>query len=465
MSAQAHTQTHSADAPLSTATCLGFGVGTVGVSIMLNTVTAYFPAFMSTVMGVSPAIVGLIMMGAKLYDAIADVVIGHLSDRHRSAWGRRKPFMAVGALLSAISFFMLFSPPKLDQTALIWYMIAGQIIYSTAYSLFNVPYIAMPAELTHGYHERTKLLGWRTVFVSIGQMLATAGTAAVINANGKDAHAYGLMGVIMALIIFGAMTACTLSVPRLHAPRNAAGEAPTDHPPLWGQVKLLTKNRPYMLLLGAKVFQFFAFASMGACALLFMLNVLGVGYEGQIWLSMTQNVVSALSMPLWVRIGRRIGKRRTYLIGVLMFCAASGSWMLASKGIAVEGLIWRGVLSGAGSGAIILMSIAMLGDAMAYDRFTTGIAREGLMSSTVAVVEKASSAIGAGLLGVFLAWFHFVPTMGGKLVQQPESALFALQIGYSVIPMAMFLANGFFLYLYDLDANKLDAARKAALGE
>ncbi|MFD2137762.1 MFS transporter [Novosphingobium resinovorum] len=154
--------------------CLGFGVGTVGVSIMLNTVTTYFPALMSTVLGQSPEIAGYLLMVSKLADAVIDVVIGSLSDRARTRWGRRKPFLAAGALLSAVSFVMLFAPPVMGQGALMVWMIAALVIYSTAYSLFNVPYMALPAELTDGFHERTRLIGFRTVFVSIGQLLAMA---------------------------------------------------------------------------------------------------------------------------------------------------------------------------------------------------------------------------------------------------------------------------------------------------
>lgn len=442
---------------LSLRTCLGFGVGTVGVSIMLNAVTSYYPAFMSTVLGQSPEVAGYLMMASKLYDAVVDVLIGTLSDRTRSRWGRRRPFLLAGALGSAIAFFMLFSPPALSQGALIVYMIAAQMLYSTAYSLFNVPYMAMPAELTNGYHERTRLLSYRTVFVSIGQLLAMAGTAAIIRQGGGNASAYAMMGLVMALIIGGAMTATALGTPAIHGEPTRKEE----HGDIWAQLRLMTRNRPYMLLLGAKIFQFLAFASIGSTALLYMLNVLGVGYSGQIWLSVTQNVVSAASMPLWVRAGKRFGKRQTYLMGVVLFCGTALSWLLAHKGIGTADLLWRGVLSGAGSGALILMSVSMLSDTMAYDRALTGQSREGLLSSTVAVIEKASFALGVALLGIFLRMFHYVPTMGGKLVVQPPSAVMALTLGYAVIPMAMFTVNGVFLWLYDLDEVKLAAARAA----
>ncbi|WP_339689824.1 MFS transporter [uncultured Parasphingorhabdus sp.] len=436
-------------------TCLGFGVGTVGVSIMLNAVTAYYPAFMSTVLGQSPELAGYLLMGSKLFDAFVDVMIGVASDRTRSRWGRRKPFLLLGALLSAISFLMLFAPPEMTQGALIAYMIAGLIIYSTGYSLFNVPYMAMPSELTDDFHERTRLISFRTVFVSIGQLFALASTAALIDSGGGGQSGYATMGLVMALVIFGAMTATALSVPK------TAHEPAPKHlikPPLQ-QLRLLTKNRPFMILVGAKIFQFLSFASLATSGLLYLLNVLGVGYQGQIILAVTQNIVLAATMPIWVKLGKRFGKRNTYLIGVSLFCLTALSWLFADRDIGNAGLIIRGITSGAGSGAIILMSVSMLGDTMAYDRVISGEGREGLLSSTIAVIEKTSFALGVGILGIVLNFLGYVPTTGGELVEQPESSIFALKIGFAILPAAFFLINGVFLAFYDLDETKMREAQ------
>jgi len=453
-----HGPATTSDGRLPLKLCLGFGVGTVGVSIMLNAVTTYFPAFMATVLGQSPQLAGYLLMVSKLADAVIDVVIGMVSDRTRSRWGRRKPYLAAGALLSAISFLMLFAPPALTQTGLVVWMIVGLVIYSTAYSLFNVPYMAMPGELTSGFHERTRLIGWRTVFVSIGQLLAMAGTAALIQRGGGGASGYATMGLVMALVIGGAMTATALAVPVQHGAQPKSG----THLPGLAQLRALGKNRPFLMLLGAKIFQFLAFASNASCGLLFMLNVVGVGYNGQIVLTVVANIVTAAIMPLWVRSGRRIGKRKTYLFGVAIYCVATLSWLLAGSHVGTLGLALRGALLGAGSGAIILMSISMLGDTQAYDRTLTGEGREGLLSSTIAVTEKVSFALGVAVLGVFLGALGYIPTTAGKLVPQPESALLALKLGYAVIPALLFIINGLFLWAYDLDERKLVAAEAAA---
>lgn len=446
---------------LSLATCLGFGVGTVGVSIMLNTVTAYFPAFMATVLGQSPELAGYLLMGSKLYDAVADVLIGRMSDRTRSRWGRRRPYLLAGAVVSSASFLMIFAPPMLDDRALVVYMGAALVLYSTGYSLFNVPYMAMPSEMTGDFLERTRLISWRTLFVSLGQLLALAATAAVIERGGGGSDGYATMGLVMGLIIFAAMTAAFLGTARARRLDDAGTPARLPG----GQLALLWRNRPFMLLLGAKVFQFLSFASIATTGLLFLLNVLHVGYAGQIVISVTTNIAMAITTPLWVRTGRLYGKRQTYLIGVLLFCAAALSWLLAEPGIGTAGLLWRAAISGAGSAALILMSISMLGDTMAYDRALTGLYREGMLSAIIAVIEKTAFAAGVAVVGLLLSAAGYIPTQGGQIVAQPESAVRALYWGYAIIPALMFLCNGAFLYFYRLEQSSLNAVEAAHRGD
>ncbi|MFZ2998687.1 MFS transporter [Sphingobium sp.] len=426
--------------------CLGFGVGTVGVSIMLNTVTAYFPAFCSTVLGKSPEIAGYLLMISKLYDVLADIAVGMMSDRTRSRWGRRRPYLLAGALVSALSFLMIFAPPEMSDGAITLYMLAALVLYSTGYTLFNVPYMTMPSEMTASRYERSRLLSFRTVFVSIGQLLAVAATASIISAGGGGRTGYMVMGVVMALIIFSAMAACFFGTAKA---RQLEATRPEIHADA-GQIRLLLRNRPFMLLVGAKIFQFLAFASTATTTLLFMLNVLGVGYTGQMIYSMSANLVVAASMPLWLWLERRFGKRNAYLVGIAVMCAVSVSWLLTGKDVTTAELLIRGVIFGFGSGGMILLSISMLGDTMAYDRELTGQGREGLLSSVIAMIEKIAFAGGVVVVGIYLKVANYVPTRNGALVEQPESAVHALYICYALIPVGLFLLNALCIWFYTL---------------
>ena len=263
------------------------------------------------------------------------------------------------------------------------------------------------------------------------------------------------MAVVIATVILMSMVAAFFGT---SSARRIETTSATSHTGSWKQTLQLLNNRPFVMLVGAKIFQFLAFASVATTGLLFFLNVLHIGYVGQIHLSVAVNVTVALVMPLCVWLGTAIGKRNTYLLGVLFFCVGSLSWLWADSSITIPEIWVRGIVSGFGSGALILMSISMLGDTMAYDRRLTGLHREGLMSSVIAVVEKASFAVGVAILGLALKWVGYVPTVGGALVEQPASAVWGLYVGNAVIPALMFLVNGWFLFRYDLDEKKFLAA-------
>jgi len=427
----------TADPRLPMSVCLGFGVGTVGVSVMLNAVTTYFPAFMSTVMGKDAAIAGYLLMLSKLYDAVADVVIGSMSDRTRSKWGRRRPYLLVGAFISAVSYLMIFSPPTLSDDAVPIYMFVALVIYSTGYSLFNVPYMAMPSEMTGSMYERSRLLSIRTVFVSIGQTLSMAGTAALIQWGGGGAAGYQIMGLTLALIIGGAMLLSffgTAKAPHL--------EVESKHTPMSREMfRQMWANKPFMLLVAAKVFQFLSFASVATTSLLYMLNVLNSGYGGPVKLGLASNIATALSMPMWLWVERQVGKRNAYVAAIALMALTSLSWLFADRSIDLWGFIWRGVLSGIGAGGMILMSISMLSDTMAYDRTVTGMRREGMLSSIIAVVEKTTYALGVAVVGVYLSWAHYMPTTGGQIIEQPASAVTALTFCFTILPVLCAVCN------------------------
>jgi len=189
------------------------------------------------------------------------------------------------------------------------------------------------------------------------------------------------------------------------------------------------------------VFQFLSFASMATTSLLYMLNVLGAGYEGPVKLGLASNIATALSMPLWLWVERRIGKRNAYICAISIMAMISLSWLLADRSIDLWGFVWRGVLTGIGAGGMILMSISMLADTLAYDRTLTGMRREGLLSSMIAVVEKTTYALGVAVVGVYLSWAHYVPTKGGQIIEQPGSAVTALTFCFTLLPVFCAVCN------------------------
>jgi len=444
--------------PLSLKICLSFGVGTVGVSIVLNTVSVYFPTLMSTVLGVSPAIAGVLLTASKLYDIFADIFIGGYSDRVRTKWGRRRPFLLAGALTSFGSLLMIFMAPEMSGNALLIYMSVALVIYSTGYSLFNVPYLAMPAEMTDGYQERLRLISFRTAFVGLGQLLGWAVTAGLIQAGGGGAAGYRLMGAVMAVLALLAMLASFFGTASARTIERAAG----PHSIKWADVQSFLSNRPMVTLMSAKLTQYIAFGIMQPANLMFLLNVLKTGYIGMVHLSVVQNVAVFASMPMWVPLGRRFGKRNCYMAAVLIMIPSCLSWYWADAGLAMWEIWVRAATFGVGSGGALLMSTSMLPDATEYDRLRTGLRREGLFASLYCINEKFGFAIGAMVLGTALTASGYVATTGGAIIDQPPSAIAALYAVKAFVPSVVLTFGLVMIWLYNLDQKKLAATAAAS---
>lgn len=437
--------------------CLGFGVGSLGIAILLNTVTTFFPVLMTTVLGQSAALAGMLLTISKLYDVLADVAIGVASDRTRSRWGRRRPYLLAGAVVAALSFLMIFMPPALSDTMLVIYMAVALIIYSTGYSLFAVPYIAMAGEMTDGYHERTRLLSFRTFFVSAGQLFGAAGMAAIIKWGGGGSDGYALMGAAAASVIFTTMLLSFIGTRK--ARRAEAG--PKTHIPGREQIRSLLANKPFMLLMTAKTTQYLAISIASTTKLLFLLNVLKIGYDGLIHLTLVQNTVAMISVPLWTWAGRRFGKTKAYLTAIILLGTLYASWLWTGADVSMPEIWARGALNGLAAAGTTLMSIAMLPDVMEFDRKRTGQRREGVFSSIYAFMEKLAFAIGPGLIGLLLAAAGFAATTGGALTQQSDAAIYVLYAGMAVIPATLTLISFCVMLAYRLDAKTLKEMKSA----
>ena len=439
--------------------CLTYGLGTVGTAILLNTVTTYFPAMMATVLGRSAAVAGLLLTVSKLYDIVADLVIGAVSDRTQTRWGRRRPFLFAGAIVSAIAFAALFAPPPASAQGLLIYAAAMLVLYSTGYSLFNVPYIAMPAEMTEGYEERTRLLSYRTAFAGIGQIIAFSGSGWLLLALGHGSRGYAMMGVVLAVII--AIT-CLIS---FYGTAQAA-QTRRVHVAGLGVLKyagLIFTNRPLVLLISAKFTQFISLAILTSTSLLFRLNVLKIGYGGQAEISLVQNVVTIISMPFWVWVGARLGKKWGYILSIVIYCGSTLAWWWTGPGTSRIALDVIAAVMGFAVGGILLMSISMLPDIMEYDFLRTGLRREGVFSSFYAIVEKVGFAIGPGIAGVYLAHAGYVSSFKGALVHQPASAVRALYVTNSAIPTGLMLVSIILISFYNIDRRTLKNARAATV--
>lgn len=463
--------------------CLAFGVGTNGTSTLIGVTGIYLLFFMTTMLGIEPAIAGALIFISKIYDLVTDPLMGYVSDRTRTRIGRRRPYLLVGAVLSAASAWLMFNVPTFasDTATMVWY--AGVLlVFATGYTFFSVPYLSMPAEMTPDYHERTRLMSFRTLFGSIGLLIGTAIAPIIVSAgsatvpgtaaaqptilrpeNGADCvmpptiagqvagtlDGYALMGLVIALIVLASMALCFLGTGR--AKFSLRDEAPTN---FLQQLRFTFRNRPFMLLVATKTLQLTGVTAFSA----------GLAFYAQYVVQMTGaqlgmffglfSLGTMLSLPAWVWFAKRVSKKPAYFVAVSMFALFDLCLLLPGQGD-VGLMLGIGFLIGVSGGGLILLGVSMLPDTIDYDFHMTGQRREGIYAGMWSTIEKGSAAIATLFAGAILSWAGYLKTRSGEVACQPESALDAITFNVAILPAAVMLLSLLFLARYDLTREKL----------
>ncbi|CAN5163580.1 MFS transporter [soil metagenome] len=435
----------------------GWGLGTLGLTAF--SVGSYLLLrFMTDYMALPAALAGAIFAGAKLYDAVADPIIGSISDRTRAKWGRR-PYLAVGAFCCAVTFMLAFNAPVVtDRAAAIAMFVGLLMVNATAYAIFAVPYMAMPAEMTQAPHERSKLMSFRTINGSVGNLVGGWATAALIAGFGGGLVGHRIMGFIVGLIILALMLACFFLTKGAKTP-DAGGR---PHLSFSKQLKAASRNRPFVILQIAKLCLLAAAGVHTASAAFFVQRRLEMSdsWLGAIYATLTIGTV--LGQPLWLKIARTRGKRGCYTISALFTAVTWLAWLFLGPGTPGYLVIGLGLLAGFGNGGIVMTSQSMLPDTMEHEHRVTGERTEGGFAGLYIMVEKLGQAIGASLTGAILGAFGYVAAHNGKAVAQPPSAILGITLSYSVICTAFLLASIVVMRFYPLDERTMTLRRSSA---
>ena len=435
--------------------CIGWGMGTFGVSTMFNSVNLLLLRFATDFLGIAAAAYGVIYLVSKIYDAATDPIMGVLSDRTKSRFGRRRPYLLLGGALSAVAFIALFNAPSvLDSPQALLVLALLLIFHSTGYTVFNVPYLAMPAEMTRDYMERARLISFRVYAIGFGTLAGTSLAPALIEfwGGGRAGHAalawaYG--GLILAASAFA-----------FFATGKARATSYVRESPLSRREKLqlILTNRPFSILVSVKTLHLTSLAVTNAGFIYFVVYVLDQGYAVVGLLGLANGLGMLAGTPIWYALARRLrSKRNLYILASTLAALVLMSWWLATPAEPLAVTVLRKFVHGLTIAGSLLCGQAMLPDAIAQDAARSGLRREGVFSGIFTTAEKMAFAIGGAASGVFLGLMGYVSSTEGA-VAQPESAILAIYLCVSFLPAALLLASIAFLIRYDLDEDKVRAA-------
>lgn len=421
-----------------------WSVGTIGPVTLLYVVNYAFMFFMTDLLGVSAAIAGSLIFAVRIFDIFVDPLMGVISDRTVSRMGRRRPWMLGGSFLSAAGCIALFTLPTSIAVAgplvVAAWSLAALVLYFVGYSMFNVPYMAMPAEMTDSYGERTRLMGARVFFVALSGLLGVSVAPLLVQYFGKGRFAYSLTSMLMAALSLGAMVLCVITTGKARATARTIVRVSMHE-----QLRLAVGNKPFATLIFAKLLLLLAMSSSTTSMFYFATHVLNRSLSTVSQFGLLQTIGMLLSLPLWVRLGKRWSKHHLFMVCCGLNSVLLLSWLLATPSEPTIWLLLRSFVIGGTSGGALLMGQSLLPDTMEYDYRRTGMRREGAFSGAYSMVEKAGFAVGPLIIGLLLSNAGY----GVKSGAPAEGATaFAVYMGVAVIPavasaLAMLVFRGY----------------------
>jgi GPH family glycoside/pentoside/hexuronide:cation symporter len=379
------------------------------------------------------------------WDYINDPLMGYLSDRTRSRWGRRRPYLLFGPLPFALAFTMMWwRPPIQEEWLLAGYYALAYLFFDAAATLIYMPYFALTPELTSDYDERTSLTAYRMFFSILGSLLAFTLPWFIIDsfepANAPRVLAVGLIFAVasalpLLLVFFGT--------------REREAYMHQAQIPLRRSLRLALGNKPFLYGLGIFLATWISIVILQDSLAYFIKHV--AAREAQSELIMAAVFVTAIVvLPVWNWISGRASKRRAYIGGIAFWAVVQMALVTVTAQTGLGVILLLCVLAGIGVSAAHVLPWAIIPDAIEWGELQTGQRQEGLAYSLVTLLRKAATslAIPATL------WLLHLTGYDGLAAQQPASALLGLRLVIGPIPALLLCLGIVFALRYPLTRQK-----------
>ncbi|HEY9595087.1 MAG TPA: MFS transporter [Spirochaetia bacterium] len=433
---------------LSLGTKLGFGVCDLGGNLFFTIMGFYLLFFMTDVAKLGPALAGTAMMVGKICDAITDPTVGYLSDRTRSRWGRRRPWMFWGAIFLFFTMILQYTNPNItSQIWLFLWMAVAYCLLTTAYTMVNIPYGSLTPELTSDFDERTTLNAFRMSFAVVGTFVGALAVQPLVKAfpslNAGWTGVGGVMGAIM-------MVTALITVFTVREPKRAAAEA-TEQQGFFKTYGATLKNKPFLMVMLTYALHICGTNIVMGSLIYYFQYIYGGTASSQ--LAMVCLLLPVLpSIWLWTSVSKRIGKKWAYNIGMGIVALAAVVIFLFARQAGPTFFYVVMAVGGVGFATNYVMPFALMPDTVEYDYAQNGVRREGAFYGLFNFMNKVGVALANLINGLILAGFGYVAN-----AQQTETAKLGIQLLIGPISAVFFIAGFIVLSFYPISRKFYDA--------
>ena len=420
----------------------GWGLADMGIVVFVIVKQLLILNFLTAFLGVPVAIAGFVTTGVLVFDMITDPLVGYFSDRTKSKWGRRAPWMFWGAIVMAIGTYALFSVPEgFGSTGNLLWVLAFFIVATIGFTMVAIPYSAQAGEITKDPKERSSMTGFRMAFASIGILIGGAVVPGLAQANG-----YPMAVLMITPLMVGAIwisILATRNAPRGDEVEGGVGQRaqPLDLKASFGYV---FSNKPFLVIVVIYGIMTLAVALITAGlpfgALYLILD------DGQTALSGAAQALTVLSLMfaafvvgsilsqiVWVFLSHRLGKVGALAIGLGLYMALLFALYSSLPSVNVTAIAGLFVIAGFTNGSYQQIPWAIYPDLMDITRRESGEAIEGAFTSVWLFGQKLANAVSPAVLGLILASAGWQETTEGA-VEQTQGALDALHVSITLIP-------------------------------
>ena len=423
---------------------VSFGASGLAQNIVGTCLGVHLFIFYTDAVGLAPLWISAALFVATLWDAVFGIAMGHLSDRTRWKWGRRRPYILLGALPFGLTFAGALWPPARFGGALLGgYLAVMLLLQFSAANVVHVPVLGLIPEMAQSYHERTRMAAWREALGNIGDLVGLLLPFVLRAALASDAtnasadalvsrNAYGITGVVGGVLASAALFATyrgTYEDPRFRRASSVSFRA---------GVAALRSNQAFRVLSLTSALAALPLAFVSALFLYVLEYVAGIAdplVQGALFIA---NIAGALaSYPFWVAIARRRGKAFAFRLGLVVSSLAFVSVFAVQPG-AIAMLVVVMIFTGAANVGFWTLLYTLNADIAELDELETGERREGLFAGFAALLRKCAFAIAAGLVGVGLDGIGYQPH-----VQQSASALLGIKLLFAVPTTLLVIAAWF----------------------
>ncbi len=421
--------TNLSNGKLPVKTKLTYGIGDLGNAVVNSAVQFFLMKFYTDGALVLPALAGSALLIGKIWDAINDPIMGWLTDRTQSRFGKRRVFMLFGAVPLGISIALLwFVPAGLSSLWMFVWIALTFTFFDTCWTLTNVPYYALTSELTDDYDERSSLTAYRMVMAVPAYLIGAALTPAIVGLFALQRTGYGVIGIAYGLLAAIVLILCALGIRERQTISTAAAD-PSPWKSLWSTLQ----NKPFVRLLIAYVIVNLSFALIKTLMAYFLQYQLNMAAETTPVMGLMLVCVTG-SLFVWKKISEKFDKGPVYAAG--MFIGALAVSLTIFLPHERTGLIYGiAVLAGFGFGAQWIFPWAMVADVADFDRLNSGQQRGGMYYGVWGLATKLSEALAIAGTGWILTGFGYVAN-----VEQSATALLGIRLFFGPVPAVLILA-------------------------